>query len=428
MAVIKSFQAWRYNSAKFSHLEELVVPPYDVISPKELEEMQRRNKHNYSNIILNQSSDKYQAAANLLNQWCEKEDLVQDEKLCLYFYRQTFKLKPTELFCQNVPDSVKRGGALSRIGFFTAVGLEDYSAKVILPHEKTFSSHKDDRYKLMQACQGNMEPVFLGFDSEEFNGASIEKFVSGRKATVSYKDDSGVLHEMWAVSDAPVVQEVETALLQSQLFILDGHHRYETALKFYNDHKNKDARLSHRYVLANVCAFRQPGVVILPTHRALKKVKVTGLHEISSQLGEFFEAAEMRSWQEVEGALMNVGFPSFGLVLQGGKFAVLKGKPSLERLTLNTGFSKSYEQLDLVILHEFVLKQLGAQEEDIDYIKDIDQVIQGAGQNLWPVSFLVRPNAYQDVMGVARRGEKMPHKSTFFYPKIPSGLVVRRFD
>jgi uncharacterized protein (DUF1015 family) len=411
MAVVKPFSGWHYNENKFPKLEDVVVPPYDVISDSELKAMREKNPFNYSKIILPEGENKHASAASFFHQWQKEEVLIQDRKPALYFYKQTFKLTPMELFCQNIADQ-KSDGQLSRTGLFCRVGLEDYSSKVILPHEKTFSGPKADRYKLMEAVQGNMEPVFLGYDSPRFSGDEFEKIVVGQKPTYRFTDNLGVIHELWAITDEKVHEEVETILNPKKFYILDGHHRYETALKFYRDHQSADARLDHRYVLAAICSFHQPGTVILPTHRAIKKGDIEGAKKNWVAQGWQWQSVAKRG--ELEELLRGSTTAAFGLKIHKTEgYVFLKSKDSKDKL-------------DLEILHEDLLPSLGSPQE-IDYIKDIGELESKVVEGVYDIGFLVKPSSVDEVMKVAEAGAVMPHKSTFFYPKIPSGLVINSF-
>ncbi len=432
MSVVKPFSAWHYNTHKFKNLSEVVAPPYDVISAEELAEMKKKSPYHYTRVILPEGENKHIQAAELLRTWQREEILVQDKKPALYFYRQTFNLTPAERFCQSVPghsvatqghfipmkwhDSFFVSGAsqpLSRTSIFARIGLEDYSAKIILPHEKTFSGPKADRYKLMESTQGNMEPVFLGYDSPRFSGDEFEKIILSQKPTEKFIDDAGVSHELWAITDEKVIAEVEKVLGPKKFYILDGHHRYETALKFYHDHQAKDARLDHRYVLAAICSFRQPGTVILPTHRALKVGEVDKAKKNLMGLG--WEWSEVSDRKILEEKLMGSKVTCFGLKIpRNEKYVFLKAPKDLEKL-------------DLDVLHDLVLPVFD-KDPQLDYIKDLDELEAKVDQGIYQIGFLVRPSTVDEVMSVAEHGSVMPHKSTFFYPKIPSGFVINTFS
>ena len=423
MAVVKPFKGFRYNQTKIKKLEDVVVPPYDVISPSELVEMKAKSSYNYSNLILSGDSAIYKKAADLLQNWREEKVLIQDVRPCLYFYKQTFKLDRHELFCQIVPDSVKKGGTLSRTGIFSRVGLEDYTSKIILPHEKTFAVHKADRYKLMEATMGNMEPVFLGYDSDRFSGDEFEKITLAKAPVAHYSDCFGVEHKLWSIDDTLVHETVEKTLSGLKFYILDGHHRYETALQFYKDHQSSDARLSHRYVLADICSFRQPGTIILPTHRLISGIVPHTIERTLEALSTDFEISKVVNFKEVEEAMSATQGTVFGVRLAGDtSYLVMK-------LKKDSGFKKQGE-LDLDILHEIALPKfqtIGA-ELNINYVKAIQEWESRLNTDEFQIGFLIKPTTSDEVMKVAQESRKMPHKSTFFYPKIPSGLVINIFD
>lgn len=412
MAEVKPFRGWHYNPEKIARLSEVVVPPYDVISEKELAHLQRLNPFNFSKVILPEGENKHQKAADLFQQWKSQKIFVQDPKANLYFYRQKFTLDPYERFCQKATAS-----SLSRTGIFSRVALEDYKTKVILPHEKTFAGPKQDRYLLMEAAKGNLEPVFLGYDSSSFSGGEFEQIVGSRKPLFEYSDFSGVQHELWPIDDQKISDDVAKKLARETFYILDGHHRYETALQFFKDHRSEEAR----YVLAQICSFNQPGTVILPTHRLIRGVKNFDASVFVKKLKSFFDLLPVGSPHELEVLLRDSGRGAFGLLLPGeARYSFLRLR---EGVALDTRL-----KLDLDILHGFILKTLLGSEMEISYIKSIPEFEMRMKNKEFQMGFLVKPSTYEEVMDTARHFEKMPHKSTFFYPKIPSGLVVNLFE
>jgi uncharacterized protein (DUF1015 family) len=418
MAVVRPFAGWRYSRARFANLADVVVPPYDVISEQQLAKLKKRNSHNFSNVILNEGEKKHEKAAELFSQWKQDGSLVHDTKPELYFYKQTFKLKPHELFCQNVPAGVRKGSSLNRTGILCRVGLEDYSAKVILPHEKTFSGPKADRYELMTAAQGNMEPVFLGYDSPRFSGEEFEKICLGKKPEYDFTDDGGVAHQLWLIDDLKVHDEVAKVLDGKKFYILDGHHRYETALQFYKDHQKTGARLDHRFVLANICSFKQPGTVILPTHRALRLENFNAPKWLAAQKNKCTVKEDL-TLAQLEELMIASRSPAFGVRFNGSdRYAFLQ---------INYA---PHDKLDLEVLHQEILPELapGKKSEDIAYIKDITEFEEKISSGELTLGFLVKPSTTAEVMTTAENGKVMPHKSTFFYPKIPSGLVINTFE
>jgi uncharacterized protein (DUF1015 family) len=419
MAVVKAFRAWRYDLKKVKSLAQVVVPPYDVISPSELKKMKTESSWNFSHVILAEGENKHEKAAKNFKDWQTEKVLVQEESPCLYFYQQTFALDRYELFCQDIPPASMKNGRLSRTGIFCRVGLEDYANKVILPHEKTFAGPKADRYQLMEEAQGNMEPVFLGYDSPRFSGEEFEKIVAHKEPLYAYTDNAGVEHKLWNISNAGVLAEVEKTLAGQKFYILDGHHRYETALKFFKDHGGGNP--SQRYVLANICSFKQPGTVILPTHRLVNNLKNFSPADFMSTFENDFEMAGVSSLNDLETQLKLSPTTAFGILFEGDssyKLMRLKRTSSLMKLA----------KLDLELLHETILEKLGASEDDIAYVKSIPEVEDRVKKGEFQMGFLVRPSTCDEVMSVANRFAVMPHKSTFFYPKIPSGLVINKFD
>lgn len=406
MAVVKPFKAWRYNLDLNLDLSKVVVPPYDVITPDELSEMQKLDAHNFSQVILAEGEQKHKKAAQLFEKWQKEKTLIRDGEPCFYFYKQKFELSDYELFCQ---DTAKK---LERYGFFAVVQVEDYSNNVILPHEKTFAKYKQDRYELMTEAQGNMEPVFLGYDSAAFTDGEFEQIVKSGEEIYNYTDRYSVHHQLWKVSKSDITGQIESKLKNEKLYILDGHHRYETALKFYQDHKAENTK----YVLANVCAFKQKGTIILPTHRLLKFDSQFSENDFNALCNKFFHLQNVANLKLLEEKLKNEKAIAFGIKHSGAPGYVF-AKIKEEFLNENTG------KLDLDFLHEsFLTEKLKPY-----YVRSIPEFDKLLNTKQFDVGFLVRPNTYDDVVGKASQKQVMPHKSTFFFPKIPSGLVVHSF-
>lgn len=396
MATVKPFRGLHYNSKIISNLSEVVVPPYDVISPEELQKLKKSNPYNYTNIILEEGEDKYKKAAATLARFQSEKVLERDSKPAFYFYEQAFKLNKRELFCQNVAP-----GLLKRSTFFGVVDVQDYSDRVILPHEHTFSGPKADRYNLMDATQGHMEPIFLGYDSTKFSNSSELK---GRQV-FSYEDDAKVHHTLWAVDTPEQTSQVSKEFEKLKLYILDGHHRYETALKYYKDH----GKPGSKGVLAAICSLRQESTVILPTHRALKGISKDFMERKSSVLS--FQKVD--SLENLEGQLKASKKYAFGFWTSAGELFLAE---SIRDTTSKV--------LDLDFLHEEVLDK----DSQIEYLKDIDLLMTEVKKKVFDLGILVRPCTVDQVMNVAENSGKMPHKSTFFFPKIPSGLLINLFD
>lgn len=417
MAVVKPFKAWRYGSPQSSRLQDFVVPPYDVITAPEREALQNSNKYNYSHIILSQGENKHKRAAEKLRDWKDNHILIQDNAPQFYLYKQEFKLSPTECFGQ--PQAIKNTETFKRYGFFGLVQVEPYENKIILPHEKTFSKYKQDRYELMHNCQGQVEPVFLGYDSQFLSGNDFENIVKFSPTTYDYKDAHGVHHTLWALQDSSLHENIMGQLQSQKLYILDGHHRYETALKYHQDHPTEN----NKYVLAQVCAFKQPGMIILPTHRLVSGVKNFDFQFLTRVLMKDFIFEKAADLIALEEKLSNTKEIAFGVAIQKEIY--------LATLNKQTGASvvKSPQELDLDFLHSKILcaENVGPNSE-IHYVRSSGEFFDELKLGRHQFGILVRPNTYADVVFKSNNSEVMPHKSTFFFPKVPSGLVINSFD
>jgi uncharacterized protein (DUF1015 family) len=437
MAEIAPFRGLRYNEKIFSDLAEVVTPPYDVISPDEQQVFHDRNPYNMIRLELGlstpedtESDNPHSRASAFIRQWEHEGILVRDAKPSVYNY---------ELDYANGSKTIK-----TRKGFICVLRLEDFSAGGVRPHEKTFQAIKDERLALMLACQANLSPVFaLYSDPEE----KIENaLASGREGEpkVSFTDRMNMIHRVWPVSNPEILDEVRKLMLGRAIFIADGHHRYETALNFRNICRKRygggNPNASFEYIMMYLSDMDQSGLTILPAHRMLRNLGDWAPGQFVDRAGKFFDIERFETanggelkWRKAieKGGLdkkTSIGF----YCRQSGCVYVLTAKRDEVSAWLEAnGLSGPLRTLDVAVLDRVVLRNLLelsdeflADERNISFMHDFGEALRAVKSGRYDAGFFINPTRIEQVREVANAGLVMPHKSTYFYPKVISGLVI----
>jgi uncharacterized protein (DUF1015 family) len=439
MPTLLPFRAIRYAPARPQALSRLIAPPYDVISPPQREDLAARSPHNVVHLILGTDrpgdgpeENRYLRAARAWESWQAEGVVKPDPKPALYALEQTF----------TGPD----GRPCSRLGVTAAVRLHAYGEGVILPHEKTLAAPLADRLELVRRVQANLSPVFGLFEDARRDGfQAIQSLVQGDPAAEASSDD-GVHHRLWRVEDPAAIQKVRAALAQRKVFIADGHHRYEAALA-YRDQVDRERPgqpegAGHRYMLMTLCSMSDPGLCIFPTHRLVFGLRDFRLEPFLDRLSRFFDVETLnedmnrpagRAWA-ISKLAEHSGKSTTFLLVSGedrrGRVLTLRDEADLAGVPLPA--SQTLRDLDVTALHAIVFQHLlgispEAQErqENVRYEMDAGAAVNRVLQGEFPLGFLVNPTPMWQVQAVAEGDETMPQKSTYFFPKIASGLVMR---
>lgn len=436
MATIIPLRGLRYDQSRAGNIKDLVTPPYDVIDRDAQEEYYNRNPYNIIRLEYgktfdgdHENSNRYTRAAAFLKQWLEEGVLRPDIDPAIYLYRQQFGVE---------------NKTLVRTGIICGVKLEPYEKGVVLPHEETMPKHKADRLALMRACNVNFSPIFgLYSDRERRVDILLNEKVAGLSPDTAFTDEFGHRHELWVVDDPQVVRQVQQLMAAQRIFIADGHHRYETALNYARENPGNPAA---GFVLMTLVNLFDPGLVILPTHRLVvhsavdmqslpsllrqdfevEKIAVPGVEGIAGLLAELAGLDERAGIKKRQ---------AFGLYLGAGDLysVVLKDQQVLEQ-KMPAGHSSAWRQLDVSVLQKLILENfLGIDDKALAggdavlYTRDAREAIRSVDEGRCRAAFLMNPTLIAEVTEVAGNGEKMPQKSTFFYPKLITGLVMNKF-
>ena len=411
MADIIPFKGTLYNPEKIKDLSKVTAPPYDVISPQEQEKLYNFEPHNIIRILLgkdlpedNERENKYTRAANSLKDLQEKSVLEKDKTPSIYIYLQEF----------NVQDQIKK-----RLGFMALLKLEDFysDTSTIYPHENTLTAPKEDRARLISSIKANLGPIFALFADEDKRIDSILLEEAAKDPAIDIVDYHGIRNKLWKVSNKHTIERIVSMMKKEKLFIADGHHRYEAALAFSKSKKDP----KYGYILTYFTDLYADGVVILPVHRLIVGVDEEMPSDLEKDLAKNFAIKEIASKEDVGGFLS-------GGTSSEKRFVVYKAPNRFIGLRLEDS-----DSLDVTALHDLIIKPLEEKvaskngKISIDFTKDLDYAVEEVDKGKFSFCIILNPTKVTEVRDVAFSGRRMPQKSTYFYPKVLTGLVINVF-
>ena len=406
-------------------MASVTAPPYDVISPEAQEELYKASPYNVVRLILGRRSardglrcNRYTRARYYFTEWLDKGILAQDAKPALYIYKQ---------------DYAQDGAKKSRIGFIALMRLEGFSKKGILPHENTFSSPKEDRSNLIRATGANLSPVFSIYqDSRHVVKNTLLSNTRNLKPDIDIFRD-GSRHRLWRLTDEKNIAGIQRAMAAKTAFIADGHHRYEAALQFKDEMRklHHGASGGYDYVMMYFTDMDPGALTILAAHRIIKEIPYTRAEDVIDRLKGHFVIKNLSSgkrllhWLKIS----KDSSKQFGLYMDKKAFVIkLKNSGALSELEAG-GRSDEWKALDVSILHQLILEKalhISGREGNIAYAQDPKEAIQKVDRSDYRLAFFLNPTKISQVEAIARKKELMPHKSTYFYPKLLSGLVFNQ--
>ncbi|MCW5943095.1 MAG: DUF1015 domain-containing protein [Fimbriimonadaceae bacterium] len=416
MAEVRPFRGLRYRDA--GPIEELVAPPYDVLTSAERDALAEKSSHNIVHLTLPlaQPDDrskyvKYARSSAGLAEWRRSGYLALEDRPVFYRNVQTF----------GIPGTPER---FRRTALITLIKVEPYEKGVVLPHEQTFPKHKEDRLRLLEATRTHLECIYGLFEDPD---GGVFRCIDGAPSAAlhDFATEDGVRHELFAVESADACAAIQQGIADKKVWIADGHHRYETACNFRAALGERDGAVPEDFMMMALSSMSDPGLVLLPTHRILQKGAVS-VEDIVTRLEVDFERRDVANatlWDEVA---QRDGAPGvFGVALPGGKGALLTARDFPSIVASVEGGSELLRGLDVSILHRVVLeRRLGiAGLDGIAYTRDPAEAIRSVDDGA-SAAFLMNPPTVDQMRRIALGGEKMPQKSTYYYPKLLSGLVV----
>lgn len=429
MAEIKPFRGIIYNQEKVGDLIKVVTPPYDTISPEQRDRYYKISKHNVIRLILGKElpsdrpwDNKYTRAAQYLKDWLQKSVLVRESRPTVYIYDEQFIFKE---------ESQRRWGLISLLK------LEKFSSGKVVPHEKTLAGPKTDRLKLMQTTQANLCQV-LGFysDSQKETDKLLEPQIK-TEPLINITDENNIKHRLWRVTDNKIIRKLAQLMEDKTIYIADGHHRYETALNYQRQMREKTKDNSGKapfdYIMVMLVNMDREGLVVLPAHRLIKK-KDFDPTELENKIKDYFDIEvvpfnRLLTQMKVRGEKAH----TFGMYLgeRQSYLLTLRNEAVLDKFP-NSAHSKEQQRLDVVILHKLLIEHILAidtqKPDGISFTEDEMKAKKLVDEGKYQVAFLLNPTKIEQVKKIADQGEKMPQKSTYFYPKLLSGLVINKLE
>jgi len=416
MADIKPFKAIRYTE-KASDLENLITPPYDKIDSTQQKEYYAKSPYNYCRLILPMEENKYETAQQRIQKWISDGVLAKDDAPAVFVYRHEFTLA---------------GKKCTRTGLIAALRLYEYSENKVFPHEVTHGAPKIDRLKMLRTVQKNLEPVFLIFSDPQSQVTDFFAETTKTPPIMEVEDMFKVKHVVWRVTDPQKIRLVQKALEDKALVITDGHHRYESALAYRDERRAQEAWTedsAFNFHMSYMVPVQDEGLVVLPTHRLLKKVGLTS--DTWQKLQEFFAISETApTVKSLEGFLESHKKEHAFCIYDGAKAygLLLKDEKAVSEL-VNNGNSQKTQLLDVVILRDVIFKAIMKTgelkiDEDILYAGSTRTALEKVDSGEAKLAFLVNCIDPETVWQLAQKHERLPEKSTDFYPKPVSGLMM----
>jgi len=402
LAEIQPFAGIRYRAVD---LARVLAPPYDVIPPATREELLARDPHNIVRVILNPApgDEGYAEAGETYRRWLAEGVLKADPTPAVYVLEQSF---------------AESGRTLRRFGLLGRFRAEDPERRIILPHEHTRAAAKEDRWRVLNATRANFSPIFLMFPDPASSFATLALEATGQRPVAQYTDDGGVGHRMWSVLDPGLVGRLQSLLGGVKSYIADGHHRHATALR-YRDAVGPDGA----WTLGYFTPIEAPGLVVQPYHRILSEGP--SLDEAEKRLERGFRLTRQSDARAAAAAVAASNAPyAFALAEPGKGALVVEAEPEGERL-LSPEAPTCLRALDTYFLHHAVLGPLlGVADGAVSYVHSQAEAEEALRRGACCLAVLMRATPVQQIVDVAEAGESMPAKSTFFHPKLPSGLVI----
>jgi uncharacterized protein (DUF1015 family) len=417
LAEIVPFKGIRYNTAVVKP-DDVTSPPYDVISPEDLALLLARHPRNVVRLILgeelsgdNEASNRYTRAANCLEEWLSERTLVRDSVDSFYVYEQRF---------------TQAGKVRTVRGFAALVKLRSYDEEVVLPHEFTLARPKSHLVPLIKATNANLDSIYGLFPDPDHNVDAILDRIAETEPAEEATDRQGVRHRLWVLQDKASIAAITSALADKPIVIADGHHRYETSLAYRDAMREKDGNPTgeqpYDYVMMTLVNLHSPDLVVLPTHRMVRNLPQNVAESLIENLSNSFELLPS-SINTLESDMQKYGGKAIGVYYSGNTYLAVK-KSSNEESTL-----------DVFVLHADILETiLGIDSRRlregsfVNYTRDMNEAIAAVDGGDFQAAFVLNPISLDAMLNAVRSGKRMPQKSTYFYPKLLSGFVMRRIE
>ncbi len=444
MAEIAPFRAVRFNPTKIDKMEDVVSPPYDVVGPEAQAALESRNKYNMIHLDLTKfggteiSDSRYEGAKDTFAAWQQEQVLIRDEELAIYLYTTDYTLP--------------NGKKCRRKGFTAMVGLHEFNEGVVKPHEKTFRGVTDDRLRLIDTCQAQFSQIFSLYPDSQGEVMALLEGACPADPLYQVADQDGCVHSIWAVTNKDVICNVQNFFKDRSVYIADGHHRYTTSLRLRETMIERHGSVAldspYNHIMMYLCPMEDEGLSVLPTHRLVHYPGEISAADLVDKLGPYFAVKELDSGsreEQIAAVLASMDDESgrqtsFGMYLPSSDRCFLLGlnEGALEK-ALGLGQHEALRCLDVVVLSDLIIEHLlglchdKCDDEDlIFYFSDpdaaLDEAVKESARNseICPILFLMNHTPVEQVKQVADKDLFMPHKSTYFYPKVLTGLLMQK--
>jgi len=435
MADIRPFCGVHYNRSLVSDLAAVICPPYDIITPQMQQELHQLDECNFVRLEYDRElpqdtaiDNRYTRSAATLEQWLEQGILEADETPAIYMHDHYFTFQ---------------GEEYRRCGIIALVRLEEWDKMVVRPHEGTLTEPKGDRLSLLWALQANTSSILALYEDREQQVSSLLVARGQGEPVITLTDANGERHNIWAITEPEVIDQIRSYVAEQPVYIADGHHRYESALTYQRERSACSATVSgdegFNFVMMTLVDFADPGLVILPPHRLVRGVPKSGVDGLMAKLKPFFEIEELpldapALWQRVDGLLAEeasqVKVLLFGPTRESLFLLKLNDFAAVSQM-MPYFHSEMYKRLDVSVVDHVILEEmLGLSPDDggkfLTYSYDRLDAINRVLDQEYQLAFLLEPIKAEVIKAIADAADRMSKKSTYFYPKIPSGLVFYR--
>jgi len=416
MLVIRPFRGIIYNQERIGDVGKVVAPPYDVISPSDQKEYYQSHPYNIIRIILgkeypgdNDKENKYTRAGRYFREWLSSGILKRDSHTAIYVYEQEYPFK---------------GEIRRRRGFIALMKLEEFGSGVIFPHEETFPQAKLDRLKLLRCCRVNLSPIFSLYSDPL---RLVDRHLEKTAPLFTLRDKDGVRHSLGAIRDDEVIEKIVKVMRDKRVFIADGHHRYLTALKFRDEGRIQSGE--ENFIMMYFLNTEADAVTILPVHRVLGNLGVEEVEELKGKLSDFFQMERIDFTPRTE----EMGRERMFKRMQESEDSFIFGMYCGENKYYLLNLKKSYRQhlegkVNTAILDELIKEKILKGKGQIDFVKDEKKAVDLIKKRKYQVVFFLKPPSLRQIKEISLSGGVMPPKSSYFYPKLLSGLVMRDLE
>ncbi len=439
MAEIRPFRGIRYNQQVVPDLARVLSPPYDIISPQQQNDLYKNSEYNFVRVEYNRETsqdsaqdNRYTRAKANIENWLKQNILKLDSRSALYIHEHHFT-------CQ--------GKRYQRQNILACVKLEEWETKMIRPHENIIPRAKSDRMSMLYSCQANTSPVLAMYQDPEKIIANLIESQEQKKPLIDFEDPWGERHKVWAMTQLEDIQAIQSEIAKQSLYIADGHHRYDSALTYRRERMAQTVSFTgeegFNFVMTSLIEFTDPGLVILPTHRLVSGISTSICNELKSKLRKFFDIEDIPIndaglWKKVDSLLTgmksdmpHVRLAMFGPEIDRLSILTLRDFPAVNQL-MPASHQELFKKLDVSLVDLIILERLLAYDKEkenllLAYTHDRLEAIERVKNQEFDMAFMLNPVGPEIIKEIADIGDRMPRKSTYFYPKSPAGLVFYKW-